>query len=74
MIDDEATNMPGALRIEDGRLAGPAAGVSLDAPPLAILRGTEALTTTQWLVPDGERASVVAPALRTSGVTVIEPT
>ncbi len=72
-IDDEATTMPGALRIEDGRLAGPAAGVSLDAAPLAVLRGTEALTATQWLVPDGDRASVVTPALRTSGLTVIEP-
>jgi len=64
--------------LRSAALAGGAARstghATLDAPPLAILRGTEALTTTQWLVPDGERASVVAPALRTSGVTVIEPT
>ncbi len=62
----------GTVRIDQGRLAEPAADVRLAADPLAVLRGVEALTGTQWLVPQGERASVVAPALRTS-LTVVEP-
>ena len=62
----------GAIRIERGRLVGPAADVRLAADPLAVLRGVEALTMAQWLVPQSERASVVAPALRTT-MTVLEP-
>jgi len=62
----------GAIHIQHGRLAGPAGDTRLTADPLAVLRGVEALTMAQWLVPQGERASVAAPALRTS-LTVVEP-
>ncbi len=63
----------GSLRIERGRPAGPVAGVRLAADPLAVLRGTEALTRAQWLVPQGARASVVTPGLRTTGLMALEP-
>jgi len=70
--DDPRATAHGTVRIGQGRLAEPAAGVRLAADPLTVLRGAESLTGAQWLVPQGERASVVAPALRTS-LTVVEP-
>lgn len=69
--DGSVATAQGTLLVERGRLAGPATDVRLTADPLAILRGTEALTMAQWLIPHDERASVVAPALRTSGMAVL---
>lgn len=57
--DELVATARGSLRIERGRPVGPVAGVRLAADPLAVLRGTEALTMAQWLVPRGARASVV---------------
>lgn len=71
-IDEPVATALGAVHIQHGRLAEPAANVRLAADPLAVLRGVDALTMAQWLVPQGERASVVTPALRTS-LTVTEP-
>lgn len=70
--DEPVASALGAVHIQHGRLAEPAANVRLAADPLAVLRGVDALTMAQWLVPQGERASVVTPALRTS-LTVTEP-
>jgi len=70
--DEPVATAHGAIHIQHGRLAGPAGDTRITADPLAVLRGVEALTMAQWLVPQGERASVVAPALRTS-LTVVEP-
>ena len=69
----DAVTHDGTLQIAGGRLAGPAADVRLHADPLAVLAGVEALTMGQWLIPAADRAAVVAPALRTSGMTVIGP-
>ncbi|HEY8638683.1 MAG TPA: metallopeptidase TldD-related protein, partial [Solirubrobacteraceae bacterium] len=66
----------GTFLIEDGRIARPLHDVRFTDSPLRILEATEALTSEQRLVSEGEfygrrfATGVVCPALRAGGFRV----